>query len=71
MRRALDKYYTPLALFQFILDECAYPIHIMPRVSFTGDGKTDSSTCAWMVWDQRTGRQKIDIVPRSTLLDRG
>lgn len=23
---------------------------VCPRVSFTGDGKTDSVTCAWMVW---------------------
>jgi len=24
---------------------------ILPRISFTGDGKTDSVTCAWMVWN--------------------
>jgi hypothetical protein len=24
---------------------------VLPRISFTGDGKTDSVTCAWMVWD--------------------
>jgi len=23
---------------------------VLPRMSFTGDGKTDSVTCAWMVW---------------------
>lgn len=23
---------------------------VLPRISFTGDGKTDSVTCAWMVW---------------------
>lgn len=26
---------------------------ILPRYSYTGDGKTDSVTCAWMVWDKR------------------
>jgi len=25
-------------------------IIVLPRMSFTGDGKTDSVTCAWMVW---------------------
>lgn len=25
---------------------------VLPRFSFTGDGKTDSVTCAWMVWDK-------------------
>jgi hypothetical protein len=23
---------------------------VLPRISFTGDGKTDSVTCGWMVW---------------------
>lgn len=23
---------------------------VLPRISFTGDGKTDSVTCAWMIW---------------------
>jgi hypothetical protein len=25
-------------------------IIVLPRISFTGDGKTDSVTCAWMIW---------------------
>lgn len=25
-------------------------IIVLPRYSFTGDGKTDSVTCAWMLW---------------------
>lgn len=33
---------------------------IVPRISFTGDGKTDSVTCAWMIW--HTG----DTRPRPT-----
>lgn len=24
---------------------------VIPRISFTGDGKTDSVTCAWMLWN--------------------
>ena len=24
---------------------------VLPRISFTGDGKTDNVTCAWFVWD--------------------
>lgn len=26
---------------------------VLPRISFTGNGKTDSVTFAWMVWDKR------------------
>jgi hypothetical protein len=26
---------------------------VLPRISFTGDGNTDSVTCAWMVWVRR------------------
>lgn len=33
--------YPPLSLF------------VLPRISFTGDGRHDSVTCAWMVWDKR------------------
>lgn len=25
---------------------------ILPRISFTGDGRTDNVTCAWMVWEK-------------------
>jgi hypothetical protein len=25
---------------------------VLPRISFTADGKVDSVTCAWMVWDK-------------------
>lgn len=25
---------------------------VLPRISFTGDGNTDSVTCAWMVWEK-------------------
>ena len=38
---------------------------VLPRISFTGDGKTDSVTCAWMVWGSRY-QQSIEIVPRAS-----
>jgi len=43
---------------------------VLPRISFTGDGKTDSVTCAWVVWD-KVGALKnqppIEIVPKQAL----
>lgn len=38
---------------------------ILPRISFTGDGKTDSVTCAWMVWDNEQTRQRITVVRKA------
>jgi hypothetical protein len=35
---------------------------VLPRMSFTGDGKTDSVTCAWFVWDD-SENQIIEVVP--------
>lgn len=34
---------------------------VLPRISFTGNGKTDSVTCAWMIWDKHTTSQQIII----------
>lgn len=36
---------------------------VLPRISFTGDGKTDSVTCAWFVWERGAVGQSIEIVP--------
>lgn len=30
-------------------------ITVLPRISFTDDGKTDSVTCAWLVWHKDEG----------------
>lgn len=39
---------------------------VLPRISFTGDGKTDSVTCAWMGWDKyRCGQTVIIANPKS------
>lgn len=37
---------------------------VLPRISFTGDGKTDNVTCAWMVWSKIRQPQRIEIVPK-------
>lgn len=34
---------------------------VLPRISFTGNGKTDSVTCAWMIWNKAISTQKITI----------
>lgn len=36
----------------FLVDHPPSKIIHMPRVSFTGDGKTDSAHAAWIVWDK-------------------
>lgn len=40
---------------------------VLPRMSFTGDGRTDSVTCAWNCWyktDDKRLTRGIRIVPR-------
>jgi hypothetical protein len=39
---------------------------VLPRISFTGDGKTDNVTCAWMVWMYPTFNKFISIVPKAS-----
>lgn len=39
---------------------------VLPRISFTGNGKTDNVTCAWMVWDKTADKQEIIIVPKGS-----
>jgi hypothetical protein len=34
---------------------------VLPRISFTGNGKTDSVTCAWIVWRKQCNTQRIAI----------
>ena len=35
----------------------------IPRISFTGDGKSDFVATAWFVWDKRTDEQEIVVSP--------
>ena len=38
---------------------------VLPRISFSGDGKTDSVTCAWMIWSEwRFSPTGIEVVRR-------
>jgi len=44
---------------------------VLPRISFTGDGKTDSATCAWMMWYKDRHQEGfsnplgIEVVPKT------
>jgi hypothetical protein len=38
-------------------------ILVLPRISFTGDGKTDSVTCAWLIWD-KSSETLIKVIPK-------
>jgi hypothetical protein len=38
---------------------------VLPRISFTGDGKTDNVTCAWFVWDFSTQERQVRIVSKA------
>lgn len=40
---------------------------VLPRISFTGDGKTDSTTCAWFVWEKPHQRQRIEIITKRAM----
>lgn len=33
-----------------VIDRPPSDVLVLPRISFTGDGKTDSVTCAWFIW---------------------
>ncbi|KYC42053.1 hypothetical protein WA1_18805 [Scytonema hofmannii PCC 7110] len=37
---------------------------VLPRISFTGDGRVDNCTCAWFVWIKGCQEQTIAIVPK-------
>ncbi|OUL23825.1 hypothetical protein BV378_20645 [Nostoc sp. RF31YmG] len=37
---------------------------VLPRISFTGDGKVDSCTCAWMIWKKGYSSEDLIIVPK-------
>lgn len=48
----------------------AHPVShliVLPRISFTGDGKTDNCTCAWMVWLKKglSWSQRITVVTKA------
>lgn len=59
---------------QFLRDYPPTDLIVLPRISFTGDGKTDSVTCAWMVWQkarQGSAGQRIKIISMADVADNG
>lgn len=40
---------------EFLVRHPPCELVVCPRYSFTGNGKTDSVTCAWMIWNGRFG----------------
>jgi hypothetical protein len=38
---------------------------VLPRISFTGDGKSDNVTCAWFVWDFDRHDSTVKIVTKA------
>jgi hypothetical protein len=38
---------------------------VLPRISFTGDGKTDNVTCAWFVWDFSAQERQVRVVTKA------
>lgn len=40
---------------------------VLPRFSFTRDGKTDSVTCAWMIWQHDAPDSGVTVIPREGL----
>lgn len=47
---------------QWLAENPPHKLIVLPRISFTGDGKTDSATCGWFVWDHYCCGQSIQIV---------
>ena len=50
---------------QWLADHPPSKLIVMPRISFTGDGKTDSVTTAWLVWQHGAKEQRVIVVPKS------
>ena len=46
----------------FLLTHPLSRLIVLPRISFTGDGETDSTTCAWFIWDKQVAGKEITIV---------
>lgn len=40
---------------------------VLPRISFTGDGRTDNVTCAWLVWRKGVRGQRVEIITKREL----
>lgn len=51
----------------FLVQNPPSHVFVTPRVSFTGDGRKDTVTSMWAVW-QRGCLQTIEIIPKSEIL---
>lgn len=40
---------------------------VCPRTSFTGDGKSDSVTCGWMIWSDRMTKKGIHVYTKQDM----
>lgn len=55
----------------FLTENPPVKLIVLPRISFTGDGKTDNVTCAWMVWVKpgyehlAKNNEPIKVIPRN------
>jgi hypothetical protein len=49
---------------RFLVDHPPTDLIVLPRISFTGNGKTDNVTCAWMVWSKAPRQQTITVIPK-------
>ena len=49
---------------EWLADHPPTALMVLPRISFTGNGKSDSCTTAWMVWDKRVGAKTEIIVAK-------
>lgn len=54
---------------KFLVKHPPDQIIVLPRISFTGDGKSDSVTCCWLVWykDQRVVNNPVSVYLREWL----
>lgn len=47
----------------WLVDNPPNKLIVLPRISFTGDGKTDSVTCGWLIWD-KSGENFIKVIAK-------
>lgn len=49
---------------EWLLKHPVTQLIVLPRISFTSDGKKDQVTCAWFLWIKGSKEQSIEIIPR-------
>lgn len=51
----------------FLMQHPPTAIYVLPRISWTDDGRKDTVTAMWAVWDKRVQSQIIGVVGRTEL----